>query len=302
MSGTGWVKLHRELMEKAIWRQSTSDQKAILITILMMANHEERQWIWKGERYVCQPGQFVTSLPALAEAAGKDISIQNVRTAINKFKKYEFLTDESTGSGRLITVVNWAKYQSETDEVTDELTDDQQTANRPLTANKNIRTKESLKEKGILTDTQKEKAAKTELLMPAVREIVGYLNEKTGKNYSASSKNTVKLIKSLMKEGHTVDDFKIVIDNKVTEWSGIPKMEDYLRPNTLFASTHFEDYLNQKGGMKPPDNVISTDRFDNTRVEPRQRTGKFFNFPERHDAEHKSLVQQVINSQVVGGV
>ena len=154
----GWLKLHRELMDKAIWIQSTAEQKAILMTILMMANHEERQWVWKGQKYVCKPGQFITSLPKLAEAAGKDISVQNVRTALNKFKKLEFLTDESTGEGRLITIANWAKYQSDKPEITDESTGNQQTSNRPLTANKNDNNSIPLKETRTLKSTRKESA------------------------------------------------------------------------------------------------------------------------------------------------
>lgn len=149
-----------------------------------------------------------------------------------------------------------------------------------------------LKEKGILTDTQKESPAKAELLMPAAREIVGYLNEKTGSHYSASAQNTVKLIKARMKEGHTVDDFKKVIDNKVAEWKDVPEMEDFLRPNTLFAPSHFDDYLNQKGGRKvekkPPDTPV-------------QKKGKFYNFPQRDDKESQDLVQELIRRQLAGG-
>ena len=39
--------------------------------------------------------------------------------------------------------------------------------------------------------------------------------------------------------------FKFVIDNRVKEWKG-GKMEEYLRPSTLFAPTNFENYLNSK--------------------------------------------------------
>ena len=42
-----------------------------------------------------------------------------------------------------------------------------------------------------------------------------------------------------------MEDFKAVIDYKVSEWKGT-KMEDYLRPETLFG-TKFESYLNSVG-------------------------------------------------------
>src|SRR5690625_3339037 len=92
----GWVKLHRELMDKPIWEGSTPEQKVILITLLTMANHKEKEWEFKGERYLAKPGQFVTSLGSIVKKAGNGISIRNVRTAIDRFEKYGFLTNEST--------------------------------------------------------------------------------------------------------------------------------------------------------------------------------------------------------------
>lgn len=137
----GWVKLYRVLLEKPIWHQSTPEQKAILITLLLMANHEPCEWEWRGKKFVVQPGQFVTSLPAIQQKCGKGISIRNVRTALERFQKLEFLTDESSETGRLISIVNWAQYQGGNDEP-DRLTDrpngdNRQSTDRRVTANKN---------------------------------------------------------------------------------------------------------------------------------------------------------------------
>lgn len=74
-------------------------------------------------------------------------------------------------------------------------------------------------------------------------EIVEYLNEKTGKNFRAAAERTQKHINARLQEGYTVDDFKTVIENKVSEWKGT-SMEQYLRPETLFG-TKFESYLYQ---------------------------------------------------------
>lgn len=136
---TGWLMLHRELMDKPIWTGSTPEQKVILMTLLMMANHTEQQWEWKGMPYVAKPGQFVTSLPSIVQKSGKNISIQNVRTALKRFEKYDFLTDESTNQNRLITIVNWGIYQVVKDEPTASLTDNQQTTNRQLTSSNNVK-------------------------------------------------------------------------------------------------------------------------------------------------------------------
>lgn len=78
-------------------------------------------------------------------------------------------------------------------------------------------------------------------------EIVSYLNEKAKTQYKHTSKKTKDLIKARCNEGFTLEDFKTVIDKKSNEWLNDSKMNQYLRPETLFG-TKFESYLNQKGG------------------------------------------------------
>lgn len=83
---------------------------------------------------------------------------------------------------------------------------------------------------------------------PVIREIVGYLNDKTGKAFKPNSQATARLIQARLNEGFTVDDFKAVIDNMAAKWGKDPKMCEYLRPQTLFG-TKFESYL-QVGGLR----------------------------------------------------
>lgn len=146
----GWIKLHRDLKEKPIWKSSTPEQKTILVTLLMMANHKENEWEWRGKPFKAKPGEFVTSIKSITEECGKGISSQNVRTALKRFENYGFLTKESTKVSTLINVVNWGVYQeleNKTNKVTNkQLTNDSQTANKQLTTNKNVRTKECNKD------------------------------------------------------------------------------------------------------------------------------------------------------------
>ena len=141
MVNGGWVKLYRELKSKSIWQLSSPEQKVVLITILLLANHEENKWEWKGEQFICKPGQLITSINSLVRECGDGVSIQNVRTALDRFEKLGFLTNVSTKTGRLITVLNWEKYQGK-DFVDNkgshkEVTKSQQRPNKDLTTNKN---------------------------------------------------------------------------------------------------------------------------------------------------------------------
>ena len=111
----GWVKLWRKTQDSDMYKNLNSKQRDIMINILMLANHEERTWEWQGELQTCEPGQFKTSLSSLQEVCADDVSTQNIRTAIEKLEQWDFLTNKSTNSGRVITVVNWEDYQEEGD-------------------------------------------------------------------------------------------------------------------------------------------------------------------------------------------
>lgn len=74
--------------------------------------------------------------------------------------------------------------------------------------------------------------------------IIDYLNKRTGKKYSVKTKKTAHLVHKLLDNGFTVEDFERVIDIKCKQWLNNEKMNQYLRPRTLF-SEKFEDYLNE---------------------------------------------------------
>ena len=137
----GWIKLHRALLDKTIWQNSTPEQKTILITLLLMANHEPNQWEWKGKKYIVKSGEFITSLEKIVAKCGKGITTQNVRSALKRFEKLQFLTNESTKQNRLIKIENWGLYQDEENQpnkaTNKEVTNDQQRPNKEVTTNKN---------------------------------------------------------------------------------------------------------------------------------------------------------------------
>ena len=155
----GFIKLFRKMLDWE-WYTDVNTTK-IFIHCLLRANHATGRWMG----IEIEPGQFVTSLPKLAEENG--MSVQQVRTALKhlmktgdlsddtekKIKNLENLTGNLTGTstgyltgrkipkGRIITISHWSEYQeltgTSTGTSTGYLTGNQQGANRQLTANKN---------------------------------------------------------------------------------------------------------------------------------------------------------------------
>lgn len=66
----GWIKLHREILNKAIWKCSTPNQRSVLVTMLLLANHHPQQWEWEGLKFTCEKGEFITSIRTLADKSG----------------------------------------------------------------------------------------------------------------------------------------------------------------------------------------------------------------------------------------
>lgn len=77
-----------------------------------------------------------------------------------------------------------------------------------------------------------------------IKEVVEYLNLKANRNYRPGTTKTKSLISARLKD-YTVEDLKAVIDFKVGEWLENEKMNKYLRPETLFNETKFENYINE---------------------------------------------------------
>lgn len=127
---SGWVKIYRKIQRSDMYRSLNSKQRDIMLQCLLLASHQGNTWEWNGQVITCKPGQFVTSLESIRNCCAKDVSIQNVRTALLKLEKWQFLTSKSTKGGRLITIINWDSYQQVQQSDQQSL---QQRANKELT-------------------------------------------------------------------------------------------------------------------------------------------------------------------------
>lgn len=231
------------MLDKAIWKCSTPEQKCVLTTVLLMANHEPNQWVWDGEKFEVKEGQFITSLRALSEKAG--VSVQNVRSALVKLEKAEFLTNESTKTGRLISIVNWSLYQPLKDipnkEVNKEVTKSQQRGNKEPTTNNN---------------DNNDKNDKNNIYSVHFQKFWSAYPRKVDK------KNAYKCYLARLNEGYTEEELLIAAENYAKECKKEKRDTKYIKHATTFLSvnTPFEDYI--KGGEDNDDNTTKPEYTD----------------------------------------
>ena len=144
MQQQGWVKIHRQFLD---WEwYDDNNTKILFIHLLLKANHKSKKYRGK----LIEIGQHVTGLEVLCKETG--LSIQKIRTAISKLKSTNEITIKTSSKGTVIQIVNYTKYQI----ATNELTNQQQTSNKPATTNKN--------DKNVKNDIKQRKAEFKKLL------------------------------------------------------------------------------------------------------------------------------------------
>lgn len=101
------------------------------------------------------------------------------------------------------------------------------------------------------TDKSNKGSAQPPHLSAQRKEVIDYLNKKTGKRFKPNADGNKRVIDPRLKDGYTVDDLKHIIDVKYAQWHG--KIfsngqlgDNYLRPETLFRVSKIEGYLNEK--------------------------------------------------------
>jgi uncharacterized phage protein (TIGR02220 family) len=114
------------------------------------------------------------------------------------------------------------------------------------------------KEKNIKKENDPSCRVKTRRHTPEVlkqaKEILEFLNHKAKRNYRPVDAN-LDFIVARLESGVDFQDLKSVIAKKCREWLGDPKMENFLRPATLFNKTKFEQYVGELFQEVPDENM-----------------------------------------------
>ena len=99
----GWIKIHRKIKD---WEWYTdSNMVHLFLHLLLEANSKDGKW--KG--IDVKRGQLITGRKSLSEDTG--ISVQSIRTCLERFRVTKELTIRSTNKYSIITICNYEDYQ-----------------------------------------------------------------------------------------------------------------------------------------------------------------------------------------------
>ncbi|MGJ0848293.1 conserved phage C-terminal domain-containing protein [Tissierella praeacuta] len=224
---SGWISIHRKIKDNWIWEDKPFSKGQAWIDILLMVNHEYKKIPLGNELVEVKRGSRVTSIRQLCDRWGW--SNTKVRGFLKLLEEEKMLIVKSDSKKTTLTVVNYNDYQVAKDSENDTETTEKHHRNIAEKSQKHTNNNDN-------NDNNDNK--------DIYADIVEYLNSKTNKNFKHTSKATQRHISARLNEKYTLDDFKKVIDIKTSHWLGDPKMETYLRPETLFG-TKFESYLNE---------------------------------------------------------
>ena len=233
----GWIKLHRSIRDNDIF----NDPQLLRLWIICLteASHKEREQLVGKQVVHLMPGQFITGRFAINELYNNGLEpkdkVKGEKTIYRWLESLEsagYLTIKKTTKYSVVSITNWDYYQRNDQQ------SDQQMTNK-VTTNKKLK-----------NDKENNSPAKAVPHLP-YKEIIEYLNSKTGKSFKHTSQASQKTIKARFNEGYALEDFKRVIEIKTSQWLNTD-MEKYLRVSTLFGNK-MDSYLNEEAAhLKQP--------------------------------------------------
>jgi DNA-binding transcriptional MerR regulator len=222
---SGWIKIHRKFLD---WQWfEKSEAVHLFIYLLLKANHKDSQW----QGVDIKRGQFISSLGKISTDTG--ISLQSIRTLLNKLEKTNEIELKSTNKFTIVTICKYECYQDETEETNKPLTNKQQTTNKQLTTNKNDKKEKNNKE--VILDRWIEYR----------KQIKKPIKEATQETILAKMEN------------FTEEQCKFVINNSIENgwqglfWDKLPKHEtelsdDLQQTANILAKLNYKDTRNYK--------------------------------------------------------
>jgi hypothetical protein len=140
----GWVKLHRKIIDSAVFKSEKDNLLKAWIYCMAKANHKKNQAIIGLQKVDLKPGQFITGRNKLAEDLGfKPSNTYQAWRMLKILENMGNLSIKPSNKFSIITVNNWHTYQGVDNE--SEQVIEQQVSNKRATSEQQVSTNKNVK-------------------------------------------------------------------------------------------------------------------------------------------------------------
>jgi len=183
----GWVKLHRKMLDNPIIMKD-AEHLAVWMYLLLNATHAEYPALFKGKKITLQPGQLITGRKSIASTLC--VNESKVTRILNAFEIEQQIEQQTSNKNRLISVVNWDKYQLCDQQNEQQMNNNRTTTEQQLNTNKKNKNVKNVKNEinysdipelneAILEFIKFRKGIKKPMTDNAVKLMLGKLNKMT---------------------------------------------------------------------------------------------------------------------------
>lgn len=137
----GFIKLHRKILDNPIICKD-SDYFSIWSYLLLNATHKEYQSLFKGEKIILKPGQLITGRKVISTKF--NINESKVQRVLKKLEIEQQIEQQTSNENRLITIVQWHKYQTSEQPIEQQVNNERTTDEQRVNTNKNDKNEKNL--------------------------------------------------------------------------------------------------------------------------------------------------------------
>lgn len=221
----GWIKLYRKVWDNPV---VTKDCESFVVWVYLLTNatHKETDVWFGGNKITLKPGQLITGRKKIALDTG--ISESKVRRILETFKIDQQISQQTSNKNRLITIVNWDKYQQIDQQIDQQLTNNRPTTDQQPTTNKNNKEYKECKE--VFSDTPK--------LNEAIISFVDYRKS----IHRPMTDNAIRLlVKNLNSMSTSVDEQIDILNQSIMNgWQSILPLKDNKKSNPNFKGRVYD--------------------------------------------------------------
>ncbi|WFF72697.1 hypothetical protein [Proteiniclasticum sp. QWL-01] len=130
----GWIKFYRATLENPIVCKD-ADHLAVWVYLLLHVTHAEYDTSFVGGRFTLKPGQQLFGRKVISDDL--KINQSKVQRILKTFENEHQIEQQTTNKNRLISIVNWDKYQGAEQQNEQQLNNNRTTTEQQLNTNKN---------------------------------------------------------------------------------------------------------------------------------------------------------------------